>query len=370
LAGRTQKTILQFIHGWLPVNGHPGVGKLGNARLCPYCTSAEETQDHFLSCCHITPTHQRRQLYLRIQTHLKKHRTHQELTKTILAGLEGQLLTPTNAHILSLHAAQQQIGWPHLMKGNLSMSWVRIYDTLHATNCGEQWCISLLKVIWTGIYELWKSRCEHVHGATQSQRRTQLLNDLTPRITTLYESKHQLLHIDQMFFSRPMELILQLPDNRLTTWVYKAERIINRPVCEQRVKLINNVQHSEHIFRFLLHQHPLQKQNAFDDDRQQKLHRNDPWLQSLLFSLQLLNYRVHTCTGKIHIDSHSPILPTPSSLNPVLVPVSVPLHPPILPHFFTPNRRIQVLTIKLKSLLKGAIFTPGISHIAASFFFS
>jgi hypothetical protein len=55
LSQNQQKTITQMIHGWLPVNGHPGRWQNLSHKLCPTCHNTIETQDHFISCTsHVT----------------------------------------------------------------------------------------------------------------------------------------------------------------------------------------------------------------------------------------------------------------------------------------------------------------------------
>jgi hypothetical protein len=47
-----RKTITQMIHGWLPVNAHPGRAKHTTLQRCPLCPETSETQAHFLQCPH------------------------------------------------------------------------------------------------------------------------------------------------------------------------------------------------------------------------------------------------------------------------------------------------------------------------------
>jgi hypothetical protein len=49
---RQHKTIIQFIHGWIPVNASYSKASIGTARLCPYCTSCDKSQQHWLQCTH------------------------------------------------------------------------------------------------------------------------------------------------------------------------------------------------------------------------------------------------------------------------------------------------------------------------------
>jgi hypothetical protein len=44
------KTIIQLVHGWLPVNGQPGHTLSPKAQTCPLCQRCKETQQHFLTC--------------------------------------------------------------------------------------------------------------------------------------------------------------------------------------------------------------------------------------------------------------------------------------------------------------------------------
>jgi hypothetical protein len=58
LNGRKQKTTLQFIHKWLPINASHSVQASGTGKLCPYCQQCDEDHHHFLSCAHPTSQQQ------------------------------------------------------------------------------------------------------------------------------------------------------------------------------------------------------------------------------------------------------------------------------------------------------------------------
>jgi hypothetical protein len=226
LHGRNQKTVLQLLHNWLPVNGHPGSGKTGEAKFCPYCNTTEETLPHFLSCCHPTAAAHRTTMQASVRQHLLKSKTHPQLIHLVLSSLQNQsdpVATPETADLIQ---RQQKIGWDHVLKGNWSLSWVRTYDALHQSHSGEQWGISLLRKIWSEFYQMWKHRCDHLHGTTLSIQRQHLLREVTPKIEQFYAESGQLLHVDQQFFRQPEEDILKLPNSRLENWVHRAERHI------------------------------------------------------------------------------------------------------------------------------------------------
>jgi hypothetical protein len=82
LVGRSQKTILQYIHNWIPVNASPGAAKLGTARLCPFCQSTDETSDHLLSCTNVSARNHRLQSCDRLRQQLHRMRTPLSLNRS------------------------------------------------------------------------------------------------------------------------------------------------------------------------------------------------------------------------------------------------------------------------------------------------
>jgi hypothetical protein len=203
-----------MIHNWLPVNAHAGVNKTGIASYCPFCQAVPETFEHLCTCTHPVALHSRVSMMTAIRQHLQRSKTSSKLTTMILSALLSEE-PQVHPSLTTLHAQQQAIGWQHILRGNLSLSWVRTYDSIHHCNRGKQWCISLLRKIWTEFHALWKRRCDHYHGATVSLRREQLLREVTPRIHQLYQDQEQLLHIDHQFFNTPQDRLLSLPTAQL-----------------------------------------------------------------------------------------------------------------------------------------------------------
>jgi hypothetical protein len=119
---------------------------------------------------------------------------------------------------------QSTIGWEQVRRGHLSLQWVHCVDELYQNTSGEQYCITLLKTIWSEVYSIWVHRCDHVHGQQVSILREQLLNEYRPRVQKLFDESDALLHIDRHLFRRSPDIILQLNNTRLVNWVLKAER--------------------------------------------------------------------------------------------------------------------------------------------------
>jgi hypothetical protein len=50
--GWIRKTLIHFVHNWLPCNTSHSLQLLGKGRLYPVCNVHKETQSHFLCCKH------------------------------------------------------------------------------------------------------------------------------------------------------------------------------------------------------------------------------------------------------------------------------------------------------------------------------
>jgi hypothetical protein len=157
------------------------------------------------------------------------------LANIVLSSFHGcQIISDHPCNRTTSTGSQNTIGISHILKGNLSLEWVWVYDKIHKNSSGEQWCISLLRTIWNSFYGLWKKRCDHLHGITQTALWSNRLRDLTPRIEKLYASQSQLLHIDCFFVHDPQETVLKLSNSRLQNWVYKAERHVKTALLQAK----------------------------------------------------------------------------------------------------------------------------------------
>jgi hypothetical protein len=261
LPSRTQKTILQLTHNWLPVNGHPGTGKVGTATYCPYCEAVSEDMAHFLSCCHPVATQSRSAMVNSVRIHLSRAHTHPTLQQLVMSAITAtEIPMPDDPTFQQLWTHQTAIGWDNILRGKLSLEWVQTVDRVTSSNSGEQWCISLLRQIWSAFYTMWKQRCEFIHGTDKERQRQLLLRDLTPRIEHLLQAKEQLLHIDQTYFCHSLETILQFPTRRLENWILKAERHFKAALL--RSKRERNKQQSatlQSFFRCFRHLFRLQR---------------------------------------------------------------------------------------------------------------
>jgi hypothetical protein len=96
LTGRAFKTTIRLIHKWLPLHTASFQICQSTARVCPFCTSWDETHHHYLTC--LTTESVQSRLHA-IQTIHKKLSTYQikiyhQLIKLTITALSEWLTTP------------------------------------------------------------------------------------------------------------------------------------------------------------------------------------------------------------------------------------------------------------------------------------
>jgi hypothetical protein len=229
LPGRTYKSVTQFIHQWLPVNASHSKQLQGTARLCPYCTSCDEDQLHFLQCNHVDLQTAWKKAADIVHTKLTKYRsnTHHLLLKLITYSITAWRTSPTppvpdfiTPNLLQLFHRQSSIGWDQIIKGRFSVAWI---DVLDEDTIGPQWISYTIRLIWNQVYDVWVSRCSRNHGTEVHTKRKRALMRLQPQIEDLYSKKLTAPTSALYLFKDTIEATLQLPVNALENWAFKTK---------------------------------------------------------------------------------------------------------------------------------------------------
>jgi hypothetical protein len=223
LNSNQRKTITQVIHGWLPLNGHPGMHLQNNNLTCPECHIERETQYHFFNCkqnqdtwknalqtngiskCDLTSTTNTSKEYLH-------HILHCALTRKDNDDDDIEIVT-TPTRFQKLIREQKLIGWNQILNGRWTTEWVHQFESL-TPHQGEKLAIAAITSIWHAILSLWYKRCKTQHGEmplNQIRQRTQLI----PVVEALYHAKQKLDTIDQQVLKQPITSTLSLPVARL-----------------------------------------------------------------------------------------------------------------------------------------------------------
>jgi hypothetical protein len=241
LPKRMCKTITQFNHNWLPVNASYSKNATGTGRLCPFCTTCDEDQHHFLSCTHPLLTDQWKEATVTIKAKLTtydKHVHHHLIQQIGLAVTNWRTTSrPTFLHpqFQQLFHAQSKIGWDHILKGRFSKRW-RHHLQQDRERC-LQWITFTIRKIWSQLYSVWKTRCQRQHGLTDEDETKRSLLYLTPKVHELYENEKDLQQTEHYMFETPIDELLTKPIPTIKAWVHKVNLRIKTLKDKAKVKV-------------------------------------------------------------------------------------------------------------------------------------
>jgi hypothetical protein len=249
LSQRQQKTITQFIHGWLPTNAAHGQQRLDTGRLCPFCRSCDESQIHFLQCTHPQATANWNDAAARTEKKLRQYNKNVDhrLIKLITTSItlwrttshpEIPITLPVKYH--QLFHAQSRIGWDHIIKGRFANEWQHALDTQTEGNT-RNWVTYCIRITLLDIFEVWKLRCDQEHGTNQEDTRQRALARLTPQVARLFEQRKDIDQSDAHLFSKSEDDILIAPTAIIENWIFKTSLRVRDSIRRRRMKEKNTI---------------------------------------------------------------------------------------------------------------------------------
>jgi hypothetical protein len=140
ITGRQQKTVLQFIHKWLPINTSHSQQAEGTGRLCPYCQQTDETHQHLLACQHPALQEQWFLAAQDIQQKISKYSKliHPTIIKLIILGITEWRNTENpqrpnfvQPQFYNLFDQQSEIGWHHIINGRFTNEWTQLQHQIN-----------------------------------------------------------------------------------------------------------------------------------------------------------------------------------------------------------------------------------------------
>jgi hypothetical protein len=122
----------RFIHGWTPANASYSKTSIGTARLCPYCNSCDETQQHWLQCPHDELKQHWKtaadNVYRKLLVYNKN--INAKLVKLLTLAITEWRTTKVPARpdfvtseLYALFDKQSLIGWDQIIQGRFSQLW-------------------------------------------------------------------------------------------------------------------------------------------------------------------------------------------------------------------------------------------------------
>jgi hypothetical protein len=195
-----RKTITQFIHQWLPVNGQPGRALHANSQYWPTCRTVTESQSHFLQCATNIAQLQKLMCHNSLDQRNDDENIHlwNILQWSIINTSNKNAIFPQHTVPPQYHRfiqEQELIGWDQIVLGRWTMEWVHQLNRPHP-NKGADLAAQKLSQIWHTIIHLWHFRCDSQHNNKEAL--TERLNKtLHPKVLAIYAQKHRLDHVDQ-----------------------------------------------------------------------------------------------------------------------------------------------------------------------------
>jgi hypothetical protein len=228
---------------------------------CPSCLHLVETAWHIFSCPNRSLW--RNKLLSTLADTLRINKTQPDLTLILLQGVRGALHNPTFQMPVGprepvfqfLVAAQNQIGWDHLLKGRFSHHWLQVQqlhihlnpDIDDTKQSSERWLKRILHHIWTSLWQGWLARNEALHGHDRNSRARKRLEKITPQVVALYAQAGTLLAADRDIFDIPIERRLQSHIREIETWVRLVTPTVKRAVADAN-QLLHTTNHTMHTY--------------------------------------------------------------------------------------------------------------------------
>jgi hypothetical protein len=242
MSGRRLKTTTQLIHQWLPVFASSAQNKTSTARLCPYCTTCDETHTHYLSCLQTNSVNARHLAVQQIRKKLQKYniKIHNQLIKLITTALTDWLFTPhpirptfLSEEFHPIFYYQSLIGWDQILYGQFATEWTTITQDTYKTN---QWLPYTIQLIWTEFYTVWKHRCDQIHGKSNNKVALKLLT-LQPQVEQLYKSQNKTDSEDSYLFATSLTDMLQKPTATIQKWIFTTTVRLRQIRIRQKQRL-------------------------------------------------------------------------------------------------------------------------------------
>jgi len=200
------------IHGWLNTGEQKSkISPLAKeAHWCPRCKGPLETQDHVLSCTHVSAHKRRYELLPTMKQKIKSTEgcKVQELlikcVETLLTNPETQI-TPDISTVpicqceLLCQALKEQdhIGWTLGIRGYLSRHWGTAvaahssFDNESASklkNIGNTWARKTVSLLWEFGREMWEDQNKHLHDPNSEDCRKLKGAAVDTEIQKLYDN--------------------------------------------------------------------------------------------------------------------------------------------------------------------------------------
>jgi hypothetical protein len=176
-----KKTLVQYVNDVHPVGKRVHMYDKKYPEGCPSCSAQVEDREHLWRCPAQSREKWRKECYGNVLKTLNDQDTAPPLQELLLQALkclmqEIPMDTMTvDPAVADVAAAQEEIGWHHILKGRFAKQWRVVQDKYIGKNSnkkrtGSLWIIKVIEVWFTEWVSMWTLRNEDRHGRDSATR--------------------------------------------------------------------------------------------------------------------------------------------------------------------------------------------------------
>jgi hypothetical protein len=183
---------------------------------CPSCTEESETQEHMLRCPCTKRADWRIKFLTAITKILEDYHTSHQLQELMMEGfrynigLQETMNTNIPPNMATIAAAQEAIGWTHMMKGRLATAWkTHQQETMNGKETkhknAQTWSTAITHTILQHWLDLWNIRNTDRHGRDWQSKQVAAKAQVLREIKQLYEYKGMIMPHQEWIFHTTLE---------------------------------------------------------------------------------------------------------------------------------------------------------------------
>jgi len=196
--------INKYLHNILPTGKVIHKHQKYHNHCCPSCGEPFEDRFHLLRCQHFERKKWSGNLSQALRDFCKRTHVSGEMTHLIVEGVYWEMQDSPLENIQQYPSAlqplinsQNNIGWDQFFKGRLSKLW-RIIHLQHLKdkkcsidcyNSGIGWTSTLIRIVFTHVHEVWRTRNLAKHGETLAEQIEKKRLLCASEISTYYDCR-------------------------------------------------------------------------------------------------------------------------------------------------------------------------------------
>jgi hypothetical protein len=208
---------------------------------CPSCQEPVETSQHLHQCNSPSRVKLKREIIQRLRQTMSDMNTRIDLMELLLEGLQSifdsrdsDTINIPNS-VAEVAAAQDAIGWEHLLRGRLSKSWAIAQQShtgaFQPKNNGQTWATKIIQELLQAWLDIWTLRNGDRHGRDKQTRTQAAKAQAIRELQQLYDLQGQVKPEHEWLFQTPLQARINM-----TTYSIRAFISNWKPVLVESYK--------------------------------------------------------------------------------------------------------------------------------------